>query len=139
VAIHDAARPCISDDLITATLAAARAHGAAVAAQRLTDTIKESVDGQVISAHLDRARLWAVQTPQCFRAETIRRAMTAVREKGLAVTDDTAACALVGQEVYLVESPTPNPKVTVPSDLAWVGLLLGQSPGRALRGASLQA
>ena len=124
VAIQDAARPCTSFEVIRDTIAAAREMGAAVAAQRVTDTIKESDDGRTIARHLDRSRLWAVQTPQAFRVEVIRRAFEVVRENGLNVTDDTAACELIGQAVRLVESATPNPKVTVPSDLQYIELLL---------------
>jgi len=127
VAIHDGARPCVTAELIAATFAAARAHGAAVAAQRVTDTIKESKDGSTIAVHLDRSRLWAVQTPQTFQVAVIRRALNAVRERQLTMTDDTAACELVGQPVQLVESRSPNPKVTVPSDLPWIELLLKTS------------
>jgi 2-C-methyl-D-erythritol 4-phosphate cytidylyltransferase len=127
VAIQDGARPCTAQDLILATLEAARATGAAVAAQPVTDTLKESEDGKVVSRHLDRARLWAVQTPQCFRVTVIRHALAAVRQQGLQVTDDTAACALIGQSVKLVPSTQPNPKVTVPADLAYIELLLRES------------
>ncbi|MFM2083085.1 MAG: hypothetical protein RL380_1776 [Verrucomicrobiota bacterium] len=124
VAIQDGARPCTSAELITATIAAARETGAAVAAQAVTDTIKESADGKTISRNLDRAKLWAVQTPQTFRVEVIRRALTEVRKRGLLVTDDTAACDLIGQPVKLVSWPAPNPKVTRPEDLAVVEMLL---------------
>lgn len=124
VAIHDAARPCVTAELIAATVTAARDCGAAVAAQRVTDTIKASADGANISEHLDRSKLWAVQTPQTFRTEVIRRALSAVRQRGLMVTDDTAACELIGQPVRLVENAQPNPKVTVPGDLPLLELLL---------------
>lgn len=124
VAVQDGARPCTAAVVINATLAAARRIGAAVAAQRVTDTIKESAQGRLIDRHLDRARLWSVQTPQIFRVEVIRRALAAVREKGLLVTDDTAACELIGQPVELVESLQPNPKVTLPADLPYIELLL---------------
>jgi len=124
VAIQDGARPCTAPDAIRNTILAARETGAAVAAQRVTDTIKESVDGATIARHLDRSCLWAVQTPQAFRVEVIRRALEAVREKGMNVTDDTAACELIGQPVRLVESAAPNPKVTVPEDLPYIELLL---------------
>lgn len=127
VAIQDGARPCTSEEIIRATVAAARECGAAVAAQRVTDTIKESQDDRVITRTIDRSRLWAVQTPQCFRVEVIRNALEAVRRKGLVVTDDTAACELIGQPVRLVASATPNPKVTVPADLPYIDLLLKQS------------
>ena len=125
VAIQDGARPCTDEDLIAATIRAAREMGAAVAAQPVTDTIKESEDGSVITRHLERSRLWAVQTPQTFRVEVIRRALAQVREKGLQVTDDTAACELIGQRVKLVASARSNPKITVPADVPYVEMLLG--------------
>lgn len=128
VAIQDGARPCATDQIIRDTLVAAREAGAAVAAQRVTDTIKESEDGSLISCNIDRSRLWAVQTPQCFRLEVIRKALEAVRRKGLVVTDDTSACELIGQSVKLVASATPNPKVTIPADLPYIELLLKTAP-----------
>jgi 2-C-methyl-D-erythritol 4-phosphate cytidylyltransferase len=128
VAIQDAARPCTSLALIQATIEAARQDGAAVAAQPVTDTIKLSKDGKFIAQHLDRSILWAVQTPQTFRVEVIRRALAAVREKNLQVTDDTAACELIGQKVRLVLGKEPNPKVTVPDDIPYVEMLLKSAP-----------
>ena len=124
VAIQDGARPCTSSELISGTFAAAAQHGAAVATQRVIDTIKESQNAQTITRHLDRSLLWAVQTPQTFKVEVIRRALSAVREKNLLVTDDTAACELIGQPVFLVEGKQPNPKVTLPSDIPLIELLL---------------
>ena len=124
VAIQDAARPCTSLALIEATIAAARAEGAAVAAQPVSDTIKSSEDASFVSGHLDRSRLWSVQTPQTFRVEIIRRALSAARDKGMHVTDDTAACELIGQPVKLVHVPGPNPKVTVSDDIPYVEMLL---------------
>jgi 2-C-methyl-D-erythritol 4-phosphate cytidylyltransferase len=129
VAIQDAARPCTSLALIEAAVAAARAEGAAVAAQPVSDTIKSSEDGAFVASHLDRSRLWAVQTPQTFRVEIIRKALSAAREKGLQVTDDTAACELIGQRVKLVFVPGPNPKITVPEDVPYVEMLLRGSTG----------
>jgi 2-C-methyl-D-erythritol 4-phosphate cytidylyltransferase len=127
VAIQDAARPCTSLPLIEATIAAARQGGAAVAAQPVSDTIKLSENGVHVSRHLDRSQLWAVQTPQTFRVEVIRRALAAARERRLRVTDDTAACELIGQAVQLVCVPGPNPKVTVPDDVPYVEMLINQS------------
>ena len=124
VAIQDAARPCTSEALIEATIAAARETGAAVAAQPMTDTVKESADGKMIDRTLDRSRLWSVQTPQTFRVEVIRRALAAVRRQHLLVTDDTAACELIGQLVRLVVTAQPNPKVTRPEDLPHITALL---------------
>jgi 2-C-methyl-D-erythritol 4-phosphate cytidylyltransferase len=127
VAIQDGARPCTSEELIEATIAAARETGAAVAAQKVTDTIKESADGQVIARNVERSKLWAVQTPQTFRVEVIRRALCEVRSRKLLVTDDTAACELIGQPVRLVAAGGPNPKVTLPGDVVVVQALLDAS------------
>jgi 2-C-methyl-D-erythritol 4-phosphate cytidylyltransferase len=124
VAIQDAARPCTSSELIAATVEAARQTGAAVAAQPLVDTIKQSEDGVLISKTLDRSRLWSVQTPQTFRVPLIRRALWEVRNRGILVTDDTAACELIGEPVRLVVSSGPNPKVTRPEDLPYIEMLL---------------
>lgn len=124
VAIQDAARPCTSQQLILATIEAARRMGAAVAAQPVTDTIKESMDGKQILRNMDRSRLWSVQTPQTFQISVIRTALTEVRNRGLLVTDDTAACELVGHPVELVVGHGPNPKVTHPEDVPYIELLL---------------
>lgn len=127
VAIQDAARPCTTEELIAATVQAARETGAAVAAQPVTDTIKETKDGQVISRTVDRSKLWSVQTPQTFQVDVIRRAISMARAQDLVLTDDTAACELIGQPVRLVKSNAPNPKVTVPADLPFVESLLKKS------------
>ena len=124
VAIHDGARPCTHDAVIEATVKAAREVGAAVAAQAVTDTIKESGDGKWIERTVDRSRLWAVQTPQAFHIDVIRRALEVVRSRGLTVTDDTAACEMIGQKVELVVTAYPNPKVTRPEDLPIIEALL---------------
>jgi len=132
VAIQDAARPCTEQALIEETIEAARVTGAAVAAQAVTDTIKESADGELIERTVDRSRLWAVQTPQSFRVSIIRSALAEARRRGLLVTDDTAACELIGQPVKLVVSNRPNPKVTRPEDLAFVEVLLKGAGARPI-------
>ena len=104
--------------MIEATIAAARETGAAVAAQAITDTIKESADGKLIERTLDRCRLWAVQTPQTFRVEVIKRALAEVRREGLLVTDDTAACELIGQPVRLVVTPAAESQGHAPRGFA---------------------
>jgi 2-C-methyl-D-erythritol 4-phosphate cytidylyltransferase len=124
VAIQDGARPCTSEQIIRDTLAAAAETGAAVAAQKVTDTIKEAGPNNIIARNVDRAHLWSVQTPQAFRIDVIRRALSEVFARNLAITDDTAACELINQPVRLVESASPNPKVTTQADLAFVGLCL---------------
>ncbi len=124
VAIQDAARPCTSVELIRDTVEAAKKFGAAVAAEPVSDTIKESSDGEVNERTIDRSKLWSVQTPQAFRVEVIREALGEVRKRGLLVTDDTAACELIGQKVRLVRGHGANPKVTQPKDLAYIEAVL---------------
>ena len=127
VAIHDAARPCVSEELIASIIKHAEETGAAVAAHPVTDTIKQSADGRLIQQTLDRSKLWAVETPQTFRLDVIRRAIATARAKKMIFTDDTAACELISQPVRLVSSIAPNPKVTVPGDLPFVETLLRKS------------
>ena len=124
VAIQDGARPCTDSDLIVRTINAAVEIGAAAAASCVTDTFKEANAEGYIARHIDRESLRAVQTPQTFQLEVIRRALETVRKHGRRVTDDTSACELIGQPVKLVESGTPNPKVTTNFDLLRVEQLL---------------
>lgn len=124
IAIHDGARPCVTEKIIADCVAAAREVGAAVAASAVTDTIKETGGDGHIAGHIDRAKLRAVQTPQTFKADVIRKALGLVQERGIQVTDDTAACELINQRVKLVESDTPNVKATSPADIPYLELLL---------------
>lgn len=126
IAIHDGARPCVTESIIRDCVSAAREMGAAVAASTVTDTIKETHANGTIAEHIDRSKLRAVQTPQVFRTEVIRAALGLVQERGIKVTDDTAACDLINQPVKLVESTTPNVKATSPEDIPYLELLLGK-------------
>lgn len=124
VFIHDAARPLVRPESLRELVAAAAEHGNASLARRVTDTIKEAPEGARSGgpagfATLDRSRLWAMETPQVFRRADILRAYREVRARGLRVTDDTAALAVLGWPVFLVESRFPNPKLTVADDFAW--------------------
>ena len=127
VAIQDGARPCTSEKIISDTIAAAVEIGAAVAAQKIHDTIKEAGANQNINRNVDRTHLWSVQTPQAFKVEVIRSALGEVIAKKLSITDDTAACELINQPVRLVESIAPNPKATTAADLPYIELLLRKS------------
>lgn len=124
VAIQDGARPCTPVAVIEKAFQVAAQHGAAVLARRVTDTVKESQDGLVVDCTLDRSLLWAVQTPQVFQTHVILRAIAEAIKKGYKLTDDTAACEMIGQKVCLVECPAPNPKATSPDDLPYIEMLL---------------
>ena len=124
VVIQDGARPCPPLAATQLAVATAREMGAAVLARRVLDTIKRG-DGQAqVVETVDRENLWAVQTPQVFRREIILAALAKVRDEGLSITDDTAACEALGQAVKLIECDTPNPKATTPADLPYIESLL---------------
>jgi len=128
VLIHDAARPLATRELIEAVVARAVEVGAAIAAQPLTDTLKEA-DGKLLIRHtLDRTRYWRAQTPQVFRRALIVEAYRRAADLGAygpgGPTDDAQLVEALGAPVALVESRTPNVKVTTPEDLALVEQLL---------------
>ena len=126
IAIQDGARPCTPLAAIQLAVVTAREMGAAVLARRLADTLKRGDgEGQIVGT-VDRENLWAVQTPQVFRREIILAALTKVRDEGLSITDDTAACEALGQAVKLVECDQPNPKATTPADLPYIESLLAE-------------
>ncbi len=118
VFIHDCARPFARSEQLAALLKIVRREHAVVLARRVTDTIKEhSGEGRLKT--LDRAKLWAMETPQVFSRELITKAYARVIERGLRITDDAAAVELLGHPVALLENPHPNPKLTTPTDLSY--------------------
>jgi 2-C-methyl-D-erythritol 4-phosphate cytidylyltransferase len=127
VLVHDAARPLLTVELAQACLDAldARDLDAAIAAAPVTDTIKETGDGEVVERTLDRSRLWAIQTPQAFRREALERALALPDDTVAAATDDAVLIESLGGRVGIVEAPRENLKVTTPLDLRVAELLLG--------------
>ena len=125
VLIHDGARPFVSDAVIDRVLEALEASPGAIAAVRVTDTLKRESDGR-ITGTLDRDALWRAQTPQGFRYREILAAhRQAVSELGDALTDDAAVAEHAGLAVALVEGSDDNVKLTTPQDLARAERLLG--------------
>ena len=122
VLVHDGDRPFLDESLIVEGLRAARETGVAVASVPVKDTVKV-VDGQgVVVATLDRATLRAVQTPQVFRADIMRRAYSDIEQT---VTDDAMLAERLGFTVRLYAGSYDNLKVTTPDDL-----LAAQAIGR---------
>jgi 2-C-methyl-D-erythritol 4-phosphate cytidylyltransferase len=117
IAIHDAARPFVSQADIRAVLAAAREHGAASLARRVTETLKRADDLDFTAAAVPRENLWFIETPQVFRADLIRAAYKHVLENQRPVTDETSALEAIGIKTKLIASTSPNPKITTPADL----------------------
>jgi 2-C-methyl-D-erythritol 4-phosphate cytidylyltransferase len=121
--VHDAARPFVTVDLVERCLAALVDVDAVVAAAPVTDTVKEARDGLVVRT-LDRSDLWAIQTPQVFRADVLRRALDVDDAALAAATDDASLVEAIGGSVRVVQSPPENLKVTSQADLRLAEVLL---------------
>jgi 2-C-methyl-D-erythritol 4-phosphate cytidylyltransferase len=148
VAIHDAARPLVTPELVegvVATLVADPEADGAIAATPVTDTIKragEDGDRDAKSKHfgvhrppnaamsveetVDRGRLWAAQTPQVFRTEALRRALEADQGQVEAATDEAMLIEAAGGRVLIHPASPENLKVTTPLDLKLAELLLAE-------------
>jgi 2-C-methyl-D-erythritol 4-phosphate cytidylyltransferase len=123
--VHDAARPLVSRELVERCIAALdEGFDGAVAAAPVSDTIKETdSEGRVVRT-LERSTLWAIQTPQVFRADVLRRALDVPDDVLAAATDDASLVEAAGGSVCVVEAPADNLKVTRPVDLELAEALL---------------
>jgi 2-C-methyl-D-erythritol 4-phosphate cytidylyltransferase len=117
IAVHDAARPLVSQADILATLDAAKTHGAASLARRVTETLKRSDADGLTESPVSRENLWFIETPQIFRTELIQSAYANVIKEGISVTDETSALETLSLKTQLIPSTSPNPKITTPADL----------------------
>ncbi|HBC88957.1 MAG TPA: 2-C-methyl-D-erythritol 4-phosphate cytidylyltransferase [Lentisphaeria bacterium] len=117
VAVHDAARPLARSELLIPAYRAARRHGGAVVAKRMTDTVKQSNRKCIVIRTLDRSCIWQVETPQIFPLESLMAAYVRAFAKELELTDDSAVMEMAGQKPYLFEYKLPNLKITYPEDL----------------------
>ena len=146
VAVHDAARPLVTPELVEALVATLEGDSEAdgvIAATPLTDTIKQdpprrrrdergsispasgaSAGELVVEATLDRSRLWAAQTPQVFHVGALRKALAVDQERRAAATDEAMLVEAAGGRVLIHPSPPENLKVTTPFDLRVAELLL---------------
>ena len=124
IAVHDAARPLVTPAMIERCLESARNNGAAACARPVTDTLKRINDEGFIIESVDRAHLWAVETPQIFRAELLRHAYDEVTASGARVADETSAVQAAGAPVALVDTAGWNGKITYPADLELARLVL---------------
>jgi len=119
VAVHDAVRPFVSTEQISAVISRAREIGAAILALPETDTIKEVENGLVLRT-IDRRRIWRAQTPQAFRYDLLLRANEEARAADLPsamMTDDALLVERLGERVAVVEGLASNIKITTPEDL----------------------
>ena len=119
VLVHDAARPFVTPDCVSACVAAAASTGAAIAAVPATDTVKVTdAEGWIVGTP-ERSRLWLAQTPQVFRAALLREAYRHAADEGWVATDDAALVEELGHRVRVVLGNPQNRKITTPDDLRW--------------------
>ncbi|HVT88607.1 MAG TPA: 2-C-methyl-D-erythritol 4-phosphate cytidylyltransferase [Tepidisphaeraceae bacterium] len=126
IAVHDAARPLVSQALIDRTLAAAVEYGAAVPAMPVSLTIKQasaSLPAQV-QRTIPRQDLWTMQTPQILRRSDLEQAFAGCPIPLDQVTDDVQLLELIGKAVWLVEGENSNLKITTPLDLSLAKLIV---------------
>lgn len=126
-AVHDGARPLVSEAVIDRTVRAAHTYGGAAPVVSVKDTIKV-FEGGFIASTPDRETLRAVQTPQVFDLDLLRGALEKADKDGAAVTDDCSAVERLGLKIRLVEGEERNLKVTTPMDLKIAEMLLEEEP-----------
>jgi 2-C-methyl-D-erythritol 4-phosphate cytidylyltransferase len=118
VAVHDAARPLVTPEQIESVFALAREHRAAALAEPITDTLKRADENRFVAGGVDRAGLYAMQTPQIFSRDLLVKAYDAVAANNLSITDEVSAVEHLGAKVLLVPNEEFNLKITYPCDLS---------------------
>ncbi len=119
VLVHDAARPCLSDQDLQKLLDALPESDGAILAAPVMDTIKQATNQNAaeIDKTVDRSMLWRALTPQAFRVGQLRQALTQALQQKITVTDDASAMEAAGYSVKLVSGRSDNIKITSPEDL----------------------
>lgn len=137
VAIHDGARPLITEEAIGRVIGAAEAGKGAVAARRVTDSLKRADAEGRVTGSIGREGLWRAETPQVYPRELIVEVYRRAFSEGVHESDSAGLCQRYGVEIDLVEVSGPNPKITGPEDLemaeAWLRRRAGV--GRAPQGS----
>jgi 2-C-methyl-D-erythritol 4-phosphate cytidylyltransferase len=137
-AVHDAARPLVTVELIDALVEGLASHPDAagvIAAAALTDTVKRSSEARpaqgdpTVAETLSRDHLWAAQTPQVFRTEALRDALDTDPQRLATATDDAMLVEQAGGTILMHPAPPENLKVTTPLDLRVAELLLAERSG----------
>lgn len=123
IAIHDGARPLVTQEVLNEVIQAAAICGAAAPAIPVKDTIKQAENG-IVTDTPNRETLFAVQTPQVFEADLIRAALHKAVDEDLSITDDCSAVELLGMKVTLTQGSDENIKITTPADLVLAEALL---------------
>lgn len=124
IAVHDAARPLVTVDVIEGALALAAERGAALVAVPVVDTVKTSADGRNAESTLDRSTLWAAQTPQVFRRTLLVDLLDRAAREGFRPTDEAALHERYAGPIPIARGAGANAKLTTPEDVAVFSALL---------------
>jgi 2-C-methyl-D-erythritol 4-phosphate cytidylyltransferase len=116
VAVHDAARPGIRPETVSAALSQAFVQGNAVCALPSHDTLVKVVDGEIIG-QLDRNEVYRIQTPQIFKTKILCQALESAARKGLVATDEASLVRELGYKIFLAAGSELSAKITTPEDL----------------------
>ena len=131
VLVHDAARPCLRHEDISAMLETLSAHKVGgILGVPVTDTVKRANAENTIVDTVERQGLWRASTPQMFRLQLLKQSLQQAKSKGLVVTDEASAIEHAGLHPIMVEGHADNIKITVPQDLALASLFLKQQGGK---------
>jgi len=123
-AIHDAARPLVTKELINDCYTSTLKYKSGVSASKINDTLKKTDNLNKVLKTVDRKNIWSIETPQFFLKDDIIAAYDYINKNKISVTDDAGAMESFSREVYLVESKTPNIKITHTKDLPIISYLL---------------
>lgn len=128
VAIHDAVRPCLTEELVTSVFTQAEKHGAALLGVPIPDTIKRVTPQQQVQETVARQGLWLAQTPQVFRRDWLADAYARRGQFGKEITDDAQLVEAAGHKVHMVEGISSNIKITTKADLHLAEAILKSRP-----------
>ena len=127
VLVHDAARPCLTSDLLASLINQLRCDDiGGLLAVPAKDTLKLSNQDQSVDSTIDRSTIWQAQTPQMFRYGILKNALGNALEQGLDITDESSSLEHAGYKPKLIEGDSRNLKVTTPDDLVLAKFLLDQ-------------
>ena len=128
IAVHDACRCCVTEEIINSTITAAARSGAAIPACPVTATIKQAKDN-IITQTIDRTGLYEAQTPQIFSASLLKKAYENLKSLDKSkISDDSQLVEALGHKVTIVEADSSNIKITRQSDIAVAEAILKSRP-----------
>lgn len=128
IAIHDAVRPCLTENLVNAVFTKAQQTGAALLAVPVVETVKQANDQHQVEQTVSRKGLWLAQTPQVFRRDWLVEAYAQRGKLGKQITDDAQLVEAAGHPVHLVEGAATNIKITTRADLVLAEAILKAMP-----------